>query len=141
MSDEEDSYGFHLMMRVAQVERRGALADPDTIADFLRSLVSRVGMSILAGPLVETEHGGPDRFGVSGVVILRESHAAVHTYPELGQAFLDVFSCRSFEPGVLTCVTTEFFGRFNVVESHMLSRGSHWGTDAAQQLRSWQSTR
>ena len=31
--------------------------------------------------------------GVSGVVVIAESHLAIHTWPELGCAALDVFSC------------------------------------------------
>jgi S-adenosylmethionine decarboxylase len=31
--------------------------------------------------------------GASGVVILAESHLAVHTWPELGFAAVDVFTC------------------------------------------------
>ena len=31
--------------------------------------------------------------GVSGVVILAESHLSVHTWPELGYAALDIFAC------------------------------------------------
>lgn len=33
--------------------------------------------------------------GVSLVVILAESHVAVHTWPELGRASVDVFTCGS----------------------------------------------
>ncbi|MBI5816258.1 MAG: adenosylmethionine decarboxylase [Nitrospinae bacterium] len=31
--------------------------------------------------------------GVSGVVVIAESHVAVHTWPEFGIASLDIFSC------------------------------------------------
>ena len=31
--------------------------------------------------------------GVSGVVVIAESHLAIHTWPERGCAALDVFSC------------------------------------------------
>lgn len=31
--------------------------------------------------------------GVSGVVIISESHLSVHTWPELGYAAVDVFTC------------------------------------------------
>lgn len=31
--------------------------------------------------------------GVSGVVVISESHLAIHTWPELGYAALDVFTC------------------------------------------------
>jgi S-adenosylmethionine decarboxylase proenzyme len=32
-------------------------------------------------------------YGVSGVVVIAESHLAIHTWPEHGYAALDVFSC------------------------------------------------
>ncbi|MEW6080530.1 MAG: adenosylmethionine decarboxylase [Bacillota bacterium] len=31
--------------------------------------------------------------GVSGVVVISESHLAVHTWPELGYAAVDIFTC------------------------------------------------
>lgn len=31
--------------------------------------------------------------GVSGVVVISESHIAIHTWPELGYAAVDVFTC------------------------------------------------
>ncbi|MHB1042898.1 MAG: adenosylmethionine decarboxylase [Eubacteriales bacterium] len=31
--------------------------------------------------------------GVSGVVVVSESHLAIHTWPELGYAAVDVFTC------------------------------------------------
>jgi S-adenosylmethionine decarboxylase len=31
--------------------------------------------------------------GVSGVVVLAESHLAIHTWPELGYAAIDVYTC------------------------------------------------
>lgn len=31
--------------------------------------------------------------GVSGVVVIAESHITIHTWPELGYAALDVFTC------------------------------------------------
>lgn len=137
----EESYGIHLMLRVADVERPDALEDPGAVSGFLEGLVERVGMSILAGPLVGIEHGDADRYGVSGVVILKESHAAVHTYPGLSQAFLDLFSCRPFEPEVVQAVITEFFGRHRVIENMLFTRGAHWAGDVAAHLRSWANTR
>lgn len=32
-------------------------------------------------------------FGVSGVVVIAESHFAIHTWPEHGYAALDIFTC------------------------------------------------
>ena len=32
-------------------------------------------------------------YGVSGVVVIQESHLAIHTWPEYGYAAVDVFTC------------------------------------------------
>ena len=32
-------------------------------------------------------------YGVSGVVVIQESHLAIHTWPEFGFAAVDVFTC------------------------------------------------
>ena len=38
-------------------------------------------------------------YGVSGVVVIQESHLAIHTWPEYGYAAADIFSCgTSFRP-------------------------------------------
>ncbi|KOS59922.1 hypothetical protein AN161_26160 [Lysinibacillus sp. FJAT-14222] len=34
-------------------------------------------------------------YGVSGVVIIQESHLTIHTWPEYGYAAIDVFTCNS----------------------------------------------
>ena len=34
-------------------------------------------------------------FGVTGIVIIAESHVAIHTWPEYGLASVDIFSCTS----------------------------------------------
>ena len=137
----EGTYGLHLTLRIAGVEDRVALGDPTRVEGFLRTLVDRVGMTVLAGPLVATEHGPLDRAGVSGVVILHESHAAVHTYPALGEAFVDLFSCRRFTPEVVVAVLAQYFGPHRVSERSLLTRGRHWGTDVARELSAWSQRR
>lgn len=37
-------------------------------------------------------------YGLTAVVLLGESHMAVHTYPERGQIFVDVFTCGGQDP-------------------------------------------
>lgn len=49
-------------------------------------------------------------FGVSGVVVIAESHLAIHTWPEYGFAALDVFTCgQQVDPwGVVAFIKTAF---------------------------------
>lgn len=132
-----NTYGLHLTLRLSQVERLGVLDGAKPLADLLTTLVDRIGMRILAGPLVGEENGVPEKRGWSGVVILYESHAAIHTYPELGEAFLDIFSCRWFDIDTITQTLGEFLGSFTISEQHLFDRGVHWGPDIAQEMNSW----
>ena len=136
-----DTYGLHLTLRLVDIENRHALDDPDTVNQFLKSLVRRVDMRILAGPLTGREDGGPERSGVSGVVILYESHAAIHTYPHLGGAFVDIFSCRAFDHEVVLAVIDEYFGSHCVRELETQTRGRHWGADIRKEQLAWSGRR
>lgn len=49
--------------------------------------------------------------GVSGVVIIAESHLAIHTWPELGYAAVDLFTCgESCDPKVAHDYLKKAFG-------------------------------
>jgi len=46
-------------------------------------------------------------YGVTGVVVVKESHISIHTWPEFGYAALDVFTCRNIDPMVALKVILE----------------------------------
>lgn len=48
--------------------------------------------------------------GVSGVVIIAESHLAIHTWPELGFAAVDFFSCGGVDMDRGLAALRESFG-------------------------------
>ncbi len=47
--------------------------------------------------------------GVSGVVVIAESHLSIHTWPECGYAALDFFTCKPGMPmeAAFECLRTE----------------------------------
>ena len=58
-------------------------------------------------------------FGISGVVVIAESHLAIHTWPEYRYAAVDIFSCGEIlRPEVAANYLVEQFGaeRTSVVE-------------------------
>jgi S-adenosylmethionine decarboxylase len=58
-------------------------------------------------------------FGISGVVVIAESHLSIHTWPEYRYAAVDVFSCGDvLQPEVAANYLAEQFGaeRMSVVE-------------------------
>lgn len=137
----KDVYGLHLMMRVSNVRNQVALSDGENINRFLVELVHTLDMNVLAGPMVTEEAGEPQKSGISGVIILYESHAAIHTYSNLGEAFLDVFSCKPYDVTRVEGVMKRYFGEFEVVEQTTLGRGVHWGTNVEREMESWREQR
>lgn len=64
------------------------LDDPEKVKDYM------IKAAILAG--AEVRESVFHKFspqGVSGVVVISESHLTIHTWPELGYAAVDVFTC------------------------------------------------
>lgn len=137
----ESSYGTHLTLQIVDVRQPRRLDETAAVSDFLRNLVRRIGMNILAGPLVTRDDGPPERSGCSGVVILHESHAAIHTYPHLASAFVDVFSCRPFDVAEVSRVLQAHFGSHQVAEQGLTDRGRHWTEDVAAELGGWRLRR
>ena len=86
-------HGLHLM-----ADLRGCPADPATHAAMtdpaaLRSLCMQAVAAAGLQAVGELFHRFPPPGGVTGVVLLAESHLAVHTWPELGAVTLDVYVC------------------------------------------------
>lgn len=48
--------------------------------------------------------------GVTGVLVLAESHISVHTWPESGYAAVDFFTCGTCDPEAAHAVLADAFG-------------------------------
>ncbi len=67
----------------------GAMTEPALLRMLCLDAVARVGLQAVG----ELFHQFPAPGGVTGVVLLAESHLAVHTWPERGAVTLDVYVC------------------------------------------------
>ena len=70
------------------------LDDPALIDEILRNAAIETGATILHGHF---HHFSPNG-GVSGVLVLAESHVSIHTWPERDYAALDIFVCGDCNP-------------------------------------------
>ena len=85
--------GLHLTADLRGCNPKAAwMFDPDRLGLLCRHAVSLSG---LAGVAELMHRFGPadGQSGITGVVLLAESHLAVHTWPELGAVTLDVYVC------------------------------------------------
>lgn len=84
--------GVHLFAELYGIDFN-ALDDEASLRRLLESSIEKGGATICG---VQTKKFDPA--GVTMVVLLAESHLSIHTYPEKGCLFLDVFTCGSCHP-------------------------------------------
>ena len=74
------------------------LSDVALVRHFLETYPARLGMTPLCDPVV-LSYDGPklEDSGVSGFVIIAESHISIHTFPYRNHVNIDIFSCRAFD--------------------------------------------
>ena len=73
--------------------------DLNKISDWIRSLIKKIDMKLLAGPYT-TYVNEKDNKGMTSVAIIETSHIALHIWDEVspGLMQLDVYSCADFNP-------------------------------------------
>jgi S-adenosylmethionine decarboxylase len=64
----------------------------------LDALLRKAALAAGARILHSHFHGFGEGLGVTGVVLLAESHISIHTWPEYGFAAVDIFMCGSAQP-------------------------------------------
>ena len=85
--------GQHLLADFYGVDA-GKLTSSESIDRLLRAGAEAAGARILHSHF----HSFGDAMGVTGVVLLAESHISIHTWPEFGFAAADIFMCGDAQP-------------------------------------------
>jgi len=83
--------GTHLIIDLYDAH---GLDDPVRIEQVLVDVARGAGATVLSASFHHFQPNG----GVSGVVVLAESHISIHTWPERNFAALDVFMCGDCQP-------------------------------------------
>src|SRR5437763_9918179 len=80
------------------VEDATQISAIEPIFDVLNTLPDQIGMTKIIPPYVFRYHGVvPEDWGITGMVIIAESHISIHTFPEHNRFHMDVFSCKPFD--------------------------------------------
>src|SRR2546423_14836548 len=117
--------GLHLTADLSGCDAgRPLMTDADALRAACLEAVALAGLR----PVGELFHRFPIPGGVTGVVLLAESHVAVHTWPEIGAATLDVYVCNlgadnsPRAEALLAALASAFAPRH--LERHALNRGA-----------------
>ncbi len=87
MKNRLNALGTHLLIEFYNCDKK-ALNDEK----FIEKLFIKAAQKAKATVVEQVFHKFSPH-GVSGVVVISESHLAVHTWPEYGYAAVDVFTC------------------------------------------------
>jgi S-adenosylmethionine decarboxylase len=79
--------GKHFLASYLECDKE-ALCDEQRLMQVMLNAVGKSGAQILN----YSSHVFPGH-GVTMVILLSESHASIHTYPEYGACFVDLFTC------------------------------------------------
>lgn len=74
------------------------LSDFDLVFDVLNNLPDLIGMTKITQPYVFKYAGlVPEDKGITGFIVIAESHISIHTFQDKNYAFIDLFSCKPFD--------------------------------------------
>ena len=100
--------GTHLLvdLRDCNIE---AIRDLEYVKDSLVQAAKAASATI-----VDVSFHEFNPFGISGMVVIAESHLSIHTWPEYGYAAVDIFTCGDLiKPETAASYLIERFGSLN----------------------------
>ena len=114
--------------------------DDGLVRQFLTDYPESLEMTRITEPRVLVyDAPKPEDSGVSGFVIIAESHISIHTFPQKSYVNIDIFSCRPFDHDRALEDVKKLFD-LEDVQTWLLDRGLEW-LDERQGLREAQAQR
>ena len=97
------------------------------VSGALRELPERLGMRRLIPPyaIEVASNNRKDPGGLSGFVIIQESHISAHTFPARRFVSIDVYSCRDFNTRLVVAYFRRVFG-IRKIETNLVIRGREY---------------
>ena len=95
-SCKTEQFGIHFMLDGYGASEL-ALKDREGLTKMLKDIPTSIGMHTITDPLVIEV--GPlnrkDPGGLSGFILIAESHLSFHTFPKRGFVTIDLYSCQN----------------------------------------------
>ncbi len=99
------------------------LEDLKFIKSLLITLPGRIGMTAISKPhLIDYDAEKEIDSGITGTVILAESHVHIHTFPNRRYLALDIFSCKKFDAKKTAAELKSAFG-IKTAKTRIIDRG------------------
>jgi len=117
-----ESFGPHLTLDLEYCPEE-LLSDLNRHFHFLNELPTLLGMTKITQPYVFPYSGlVPEDKGITGLVIIAESHCSIHSFEVKGHSFIDIFSCKAFDLDLVEPFVQELFKPKKITKS-LVQRG------------------
>ena len=125
-----EQFGVHLMFDGYNANQ-ALLADKEHLTNLLTDLPTKMGMNAITDPVVVEV--GPlnrkDPGGISGFVLIAESHISYHTFPKRGFVTADVYTCQNdLDTEAFALLLCEVFGTADY-DINIVKRGVRYPSD------------
>jgi S-adenosylmethionine decarboxylase len=105
----KEAFGPHITIDLKGCPKE-VLSNYDLHFEYLKKLPSLIQMTPITQPYVFPYSGlVPSDKGITGIVIIAESHLSIHSFEEKGYSFIDIFSCKDFDTEKAIQITLEMF--------------------------------
>lgn len=113
----------HLMLELYGCDRK-LLSDEALIRRALDEYPGRVDMEKVSPVhLYDIETSNPLDAGLSGFVVIAQSHISMHAWPEYGEVDIDICSCKEFSQEDAIAFAKEMF-QSDDIETHFVIRAN-----------------
>ena len=103
-----------------------SLNDENLLKEVFSRLSKLMDLQIIAGPVIVRyigREGSPSGEGLSGFMVVAESHVSIHTDIRTGYASIDVYSCKKFDQDSVINYLLEVF-KPEKMEKKFILRGA-----------------
>ena len=114
-----EHWGYHTIIDASECDA-DAIRDEKIIYEFAKDLVKEIDMVAYGEPQI-VKFGSGDKAGYTLIQLIETSNICAHFVEENNTMYLDVFSCKPYDPAIVVKVTEKHF-KFKKYKTAFLER-------------------
>lgn len=111
------AWGYHLLLDCAGVNTN--ITDKNQIELFLKHLVDEIKMTAVGDPVIKYLLEGKPNAGFSAIQLIETSNITCHFIEPNSTMYIDVFSCKEFDPADVLRIVDQYFAPTNTKQQFL----------------------
>ena len=112
------SWGYHLLLDCSGCNSR--IRDKESIKQFVSTLITAIDMKRVGNPVLEYLTPTLENSGYSLMQMIETSNITAHFVESNQSAYIDVFSCKQFDPLVAEQIVKDYFSPNNIKTNFLI---------------------